>query len=72
MNASEYKKHVRALKGHAQAMSVDGLQSAIKDEWETPTWPAILFDAMTETLEKKMGKRQFATWFDSLNDEAKS
>lgn len=66
MDLREYKKHVKALSSHALLMSVEGLQEAIKDDWNKPEWPSVLFDAMNEALERKMGKRAYAQWFDSL------
>lgn len=68
MNTIEYKKHVKALRDHAMLMSVQGIQDSIRDDWKEPKWPAILFDAMCDALEKKMGKKAYAKWFDSLAD----
>jgi hypothetical protein len=67
MDTREYKKHVNALRNHAMLMSVDGLQAAIIDDWNEPKWPSVLFDAMNEALERKMGKRAYAHWFNSLS-----
>lgn len=66
MDQREYKKHVTALRNHALLMSVDGLQEAIKADWLDPQWPAVLFDAMNEALERRMGKRAYADWFNAL------
>jgi hypothetical protein len=66
MNQREYKKHVTALRNHALLMSVEGLQEAIVDDWNEPKWPSVLFDAMNDALERKMGKRAYSQWFDSL------
>lgn len=66
MNNSNYKRDVRQLANHAMAMSVEGLKDAILDDWNNPQWPAILFDAMNIALEKKMGRRDYAIWFNNL------
>lgn len=68
MNNREYKQHVKALRDRALLMSVEGIQESIQNDWKEPKWPAILFDAMCEALEKKMGKVRYARWFDSLSD----
>lgn len=68
MESREYKKHLVALRNHAVLMSVEGLQQSIKADFADPKWPAVLFDAMNAALEKKMGKRAYAVWFDSLAD----
>lgn len=72
MNTSEYRKHVKALASHAVAMSVEGLQGAIKDDWNEPKWPSVLFDAMNRALELKMGKRAYAQWFNSLDSKSEA
>lgn len=66
MNNRNYNKDVKQLAGHAMAMSVEGLKDSILDDWNNPEWPAILFDAMNLALEKKIGKRAYAVWFNSL------
>jgi hypothetical protein len=66
MNTREYKKNLIALRNRAMDMSVDGLQESIKAEFAEPKWPAVLFDAMNAALERKMGKRAYGEWFDSL------
>lgn len=68
MNTNEYKKHVKALRDHAMLMSVEGLQESIKADWQSPQWPSVLFDAMNDALEKRMGKRAYSKWFDSLSE----
>ncbi|MNC14379.1 hypothetical protein D3C75_621550 [compost metagenome] len=67
MDNREYKKHKIALRNHAMLMSVDGLQESIKGDWNNPQWPSVLFDAMCEALERKMGKRAYTTWFNALD-----
>lgn len=66
MNNREYRNNVKALSSHASAMTVEGLKAAILEDWENPDWPAILFDAMNIALEKKVGKRAYAEWFNAL------
>lgn len=66
MDNREYKKHVMMIHYRALMMSVDGLQESIKDDWTDPKWPPMLWDAMNKALEKKMGKRAYAKWFDNL------
>lgn len=66
MNNREYNKHRTALRDHALAMSVEGLQEGIKDDFVNPQWPAVLFDAMNDALERKMGKRAYTEWFNAL------
>lgn len=68
MTTNEYKRHVKALKDHALLMSIEGLQWSIKEDWTNPKWPAVLFDAMNEALAKKMGRKSYALWFDSLDE----
>lgn len=66
MDSREYKKHCAIMAEHAMNMSTEGLQSAIVDDWNDPKWPALMFDAMNKALEKKMGKRAYADWFNNL------
>jgi hypothetical protein len=68
MDIREYKKHRTALRNSAMNMSVDGLQESIKADWKEPQWPSVLFDAMNDALERKMGKRAYAAWFNSLSN----
>lgn len=72
MNTREYKKHCVALRNTALMMSVEGLQESIKEDWADPKWPPVLFDAMNDALEKKMGKRAYAEWFNALSGEGES
>lgn len=67
MTKREYRKHTKALLCTALLMSEDGLQVAIKAEWKDPKWPAMLFDAMCQALEIKMGKRAYYKWLESLD-----
>jgi hypothetical protein len=69
MNGREYKKHCLALRNHALLMSVEGLQESIREDWNNPKWPSILFDAMNDALEKKMGKHAYSQWFNSLAEK---
>lgn len=66
MNDRRYNSDVRAMANHASVMSVEGLKDSILEDWKNPQWPAMLFDAMNLALEKKMGKRAYKVWFDSL------
>lgn len=66
MNDRRYNSDVRAMANHACMMSVEGLKDSILDDWKDPKWPGMLFDAMNIALEKKMGKRAYKEWFDSL------
>lgn len=66
MNPSRYRANVYALANHAAAMTVEGLQDAILEDWKNPQWPAMLFDGMNLALRRKMGRNAYAQWFDSL------
>lgn len=66
MDIRDYKKHRSAIRDHALMMSIEGLQTSIKEDWLEPKWPSVLFDGMNDALERKMGKRAYAQWFDSL------
>lgn len=66
MDNREYKKHCQALANHASAMSVEGLQASILNDWNNPEWPSVLFDGMNAALERKMGKRAYTVWFNNL------
>jgi hypothetical protein len=68
MDIREYKKHRMALRNSAMLMSVDGLKESIKADWKDPQWPSVLFDAMNDALERKIGKRAYAVWFNSLSN----
>lgn len=65
-NNRRYNSDVKALASHASMMTVDGLKAAILEDWNNPQWPGILFDAMNLALEKKLGKRAYTVWFESL------
>lgn len=67
MNNREYNKHKKAMLERALMISVEGLQASIVDEIKTPVLPYLIFDTMTAALEKKMGKKEFTKWFDSLS-----
>lgn len=66
MNKAQYKKDVKAIAGHAVAMSVEGLKDSILDDWNKPEWSNLLFDAMNLALEKKIGRRAYLVWFNNL------
>lgn len=66
MNNRNYSKDVKQLAGHAMAMSVEGLKESILEDWENPQWPSMTFDAMNLALQRKMGKREYDKWFNSL------
>lgn len=65
-NNRQYARDVKALAAHASMMTVEGLQAAILEDWNDPKWPSNLFDGMNLALEKKMGKRAYTVWFESL------
>ena len=69
MDNREYKKHLVQLRDRALLMSVEGLKESIKADFAEPKWPSVLFDAMNAALEKKIGKRAYANWFDSLTEQ---
>ena len=66
MNEREYNKHKRALVERAKLLSVEALQHSISDEWSKPELPYLVFDAMTTALEKKLGKRRYIDWINTL------
>lgn len=68
MENREYKKHRIALRDRAMMMTIDGLQASIKADFEAPAWPSVLFDAMNDALERKMGKRAYTVWFNALGE----
>jgi hypothetical protein len=72
MNDREYAKHKKALVARAQMLSVEALQDAIRDEWDSPELPYLVFDAMTTALEKKLGKRRYAAWINTLGTKGES
>lgn len=63
---TSHSKDVRQLAAHAILMSEEGLKDAILDDWNNPQWPAILFDGMNLALERKIGKKAYANWFNAL------
>lgn len=68
MNKQEYKAITRSMARLADEMSIHGLKGCITDDWENPQWDTELFDLMTKTLERKMGKRAFTVWFNALGE----
>lgn len=66
MTNREYNKHKKAMLDRAMMISIEGLQSAIIDEVKTPALPYLIFDTMMTALEKKMGKKAFKEWSNTL------
>lgn len=66
MEDNVYNAHKKSLVARAMMMTVEGLQDAITDEWESPELPYLVFDAMTTALEKKLGKVEYAKWINTL------
>lgn len=66
MNKRELLNINRSMVRHAEQMSVYGLKGAIEDDWVNPQWGNELFDLMNRVLERKMGKRAYAEWFNAL------
>lgn len=66
MNKSDIRIIRRSIARLADEMSVYGLKGCIADDVENPQWDNELFDLMTRTLERKIGKRAFTVWFNAL------
>ncbi len=71
MNEREYNKHVKALVQRALFLSEQGLQLYLIEEYNKPEPDDLMFDVLSKALVKKMGKRRFDSWIDTVEGEVR-
>lgn len=71
MNEREYNKHLKALVQRALLLSESGLQLYLIEEYNKPEPDDLMFDVLSKALVKKMGKRRFDSWIDTVEGEVR-
>lgn len=62
----QYKADKAAMLEKALKISVEGLKSAVIEEYGCPVLPYLVLDCMLEALEIKLGRKEYNLFMDSL------